>query len=72
MITREFYKTRKDGVNLYCTYSTEGYTIRKVGTDEVYVEAIDVESAPFEYEETGEKITDAEYEEIMRVENEDI
>lgn len=56
MIVREFYKTRKDGVNLYRTYSDEQYTIRKIGTDEVYDEAIDVENAPYEYEETDVKI----------------
>lgn len=56
MIKKEFYITREDGVNLYRTYSDEGYYIRKVGTDEVYSEAIDIEDAPYEYEETSEKI----------------
>lgn len=56
MIVREFYKTRKDGVNLYKTYSDERYLIRKIGTEEVYSEAIDVENVSFEYEETTEKI----------------
>lgn len=56
MIAREFYRTRKDGVNLYRTFSTEGYTIRKVGTTEVYDEAIDVEHSVYRYEETGEKV----------------
>ena len=56
MIRREFYRTRKDGVKLNKTYSDEGYYIRKVGTDEVYSEAVDVEDAPYEYEETSEKI----------------
>ena len=56
MIRQEFYRTRKDGVKLNKTYSDEGYYIRKVGTDEVYSEAIDVEDAPYEYEETSEKI----------------
>ena len=55
-IVREFYKTRKDGVNLYRTYSNEGYMIHKLNTEEIYDEAIDVENAPFEYEETTEKI----------------
>ena len=52
MITKEYYETREDGVNLYRTYSTEGLKIRKVGTEEIYSEAIDVEDAPFTYEET--------------------
>lgn len=29
-----------------------GFKIHKVGTDEIYDEAIDVENAPFKYEET--------------------
>lgn len=60
MITREFYKVRNDGVMLYRTYSTDKLKIRKVGTDEVYDEAIDVDNAPFVYEETAEKIEDIE------------
>ena len=56
MIKKEFYRIREDGVNLYKSYSDEGYYIQKVGTDEVYAEAIDVETAPYEYMETGEKI----------------
>jgi hypothetical protein len=60
MIAREYYKTRKDGVSLYRTYSTEGFMIRKVGSDEVYCEAVDVENAPFTYEETSEKIEETE------------
>lgn len=55
-IVREYYKTRKDGVSLYRTYSDEQFTIHKIGTEEYYSEAIDVENAPFEYEETTEKI----------------
>lgn len=56
MITKEFYMTRKDGVNLYRTYSTEGFKIQKIGTYEIYDEAIDVENAPYIYEETDEPI----------------
>jgi hypothetical protein len=52
MIVKEFYRTRNDGVNLYRTYSTDGLPIRKVGTDESYDEAVDVEGASFTYEET--------------------
>ena len=65
MIKREFYKERNDGVKLYKTYSDENYKIQKVGTDEIYDEAIDVENTSFEYEETTEKI---ETEEISEVE----
>ena len=52
MIIKEEYKTREDGVNLYRTYSDADMKIRKVGTDEVYDEAIDIEGAPYTYEET--------------------
>lgn len=55
-VIKEFDMTREDGVNLYKSYSNKGEKIRKVGTDEVYDEAIDVENAPYTYEETGEKI----------------
>lgn len=56
MIVREFYKQRNDWVKLYRTYSNEGYMIQKVGTDEIYEEAIDVESTKYEYVETDQKI----------------
>ncbi len=56
MIIREFYITRKDGVNLYKTYSDKGVYIIKQGTDEKYDEAIDVENTNYTYEETEEII----------------
>lgn len=56
MIIKEFYRTREDGIDLYRTYSDENYRIRKVGTNEIYDEAIDVEDSDYEYEETDEKI----------------
>ena len=65
MIKKVFLKTRKDKVNLYKIYSDADFIIKKIGTDELYEEAIDVEDAPFEYEETTEKI---ETEEISEVE----
>ena len=52
MIKKEFYKTRKDGINLYRTYSDEGYRIKQIETSNVYDEAIDIEDAPYTYEET--------------------
>jgi hypothetical protein len=58
MIVREFYLTRKDGVNLFRTYSDNNRYIHKVGTDEEYSEAIDVEGAPYTYEETDKEIED--------------
>ena len=64
-IVKEFYKQRNDGINLYKTYSNEGYKIHKLNTNEIYDEAIDIENVFFEYEETTEKI---ETEEISEVE----
>ena len=55
-IKREFYTKRSDGVNLYRQFSDEGFQIQKVGTDEVYDEAIDVEGTSFEYTETATRI----------------
>ena len=56
MIIREFYKTRKDGVNLYRTYSDKGVMLRQNETGILYGEPIDVEDAPYTYEETDELI----------------
>lgn len=56
MIRTEFYGQREDGIKLNRTYSDENYKIQKVGTDEIYEEAIDIENAPYEYVETEEKI----------------
>ena len=60
MIVREYFKTRNDGVRLYRTYSDESYMIKQVETGVVYDEAIDVESAPYTYIETEEKIVEVE------------
>ena len=52
MVVKEFYTTRTDGVNLYRTFSDKNLYIKKIGTDEVYVDAIDVAGAEYTYEET--------------------
>ena len=49
-IVNEFYETRDDGVKLYRTYSDKNFMIKKIGTEEIYEEAVD--SQEFEYEET--------------------
>lgn len=67
MIIKEFFRTREDGVRLFKSYSDKGVYIRKIGTDEEYSEAIDIEGAPYEYEETDKPI---EKEEIQTVEKE--
>lgn len=56
MIVKEFYATRKDGVNLYRTYSDEGFYILQNETNIEYAEAVDVENAPYTYTETDKPI----------------
>lgn len=60
MIVREYFETREDGVDLYRTYSDEGLKIQKVGTDEIYDEAIDIDGAPYTYVETDIPIEEPE------------
>lgn len=38
------------------TYSDENFYIQKVGTDEIYSEAIDIPTANYKYIETNKKI----------------
>ena len=63
MIVKEYYGIRKDKAKLYKTYSDNNKIIHKIGTDEEYDIAIDVENAPFEYEETDKDIPKLEVEE---------
>ena len=56
MIKKEFYKTRDNGVVLYHTYSDTDHKIKKVGTEDIYDDVIDVEGANFEYEEIDEYV----------------
>lgn len=56
MIKKEFFRIREDGVVLYRTYSDANLYISKVGTEEVYSEAIDVSNATYTYEETSKAI----------------
>jgi hypothetical protein len=65
MIIKEFYRTRNDGVKLYRTYSNDNKQIRKIGTDEIYEEAIDVADALFVYEETDVPINDVSNEDTI-------
>ena len=60
MVIREYYETREDGVVLFRTYSDSKKKIMQHPTMVVYDEAIDIEGAPYTYEETDEIIeTDA-------------
>ncbi len=52
MIKTEFIETRDDGINLYRTFSDDGFFIKKNGADVFYTEAIDVENSGFTYTET--------------------
>lgn len=60
MVKKEYYKTRKDGVKLYRTYSDEEYRIKQIETGIIYDEAIDIEGINYTYIETEEKIVKKE------------
>ena len=60
MITRDYLRTRKDGVKLYTTRSTSGLKIRQEQTGAVFDEAVDVENAPYTYTETDESVESPE------------
>ena len=63
MIQKELFMTRKDGVNLYKTYSDEDFYIIQNETGRKYMAAIDVENAEYTYSESDEKIELPEEEE---------
>ena len=42
------------------TYSDTGFMLRKLGTNEMYTEAVDLRDSPNMYEETDEKIPETE------------
>ena len=64
MLVREFYRTREDGVNLYKSYSDINHYIIQDQTGNEYIEAIDIEDAPYTYTESDKEIIDVGYEEI--------
>lgn len=55
MIITEFIDNR-----LRKTYSDAGFMLRKLGTSEIYTEAVDLRASPAMYEETTEKIPEKE------------
>lgn len=65
-IVTEYYKTRGDGVRLNRIYSDHDLMIRQVETGNLYDEAIDVEGAPYTYEETGIPV-EVSPEELLRI-----
>ena len=64
MLKIELYETREDGVKLYRTYSDENKFIRKVGTNEFYEDAVDIENSGYDYVETNEPILSREEMEV--------
>ena len=56
MIIKEFIGTREDGVNLYRRYSDKNVMLLQVETGVLYEDPVDVENAPYTYEETNEPI----------------
>lgn len=56
MIKKEYLETRVDGVKLYRTYSDTNHYIRQIETGNIYFDAIDIEDAPYTYEETDKLI----------------
>ena len=69
MIIKEIFE---DNTTLVKTYSDKGVMIRKIGTDELYSEAIDPQKFNREYEETDipiEQEIDAEIDEVLEDEH---
>lgn len=66
MIVKEFHRTRKDGVNLYLTYSDTDHYIVQNETGIEYAKAIDVEGAPYTYSESERVIEKRENKEARR------
>lgn len=64
MIKKEYYTTRKDGVKLFKIYSDEDFKIKQIETKIIYDKVIDIEDAPYTYEETDEKIETLEREDL--------
>lgn len=66
MIIKEYYMTRKDGVNLYRIYSDKNLIILQIETGYEYEEAVDVENAPYTYIETAKPIEEVEEDVLHR------
>lgn len=56
MIDNKIYGKHPNGENLIKYFSNKNLLIRKVGTNEIYSEAIDLESKGYVYEETDKAI----------------
>lgn len=62
MIIKEYLNTRNDGVNLYHIYSDTGADLKQIETGAIFEDVVDVENAPYTYEEIPDstEITDGE------------
>ena len=71
MIKHEFYCRRKDGIELYKTFSDEEYYIRQEDTGNIYEVAIDPGDTTHTYIETEDKIQrkDNESEDVVEDNN---
>lgn len=73
MVKTEFYHRRTDGVELYKTYSSNGFRIRQVETGHIFDAAIDIAPIKYTYEETETLIetydmdTNSDYAEAGRI-----
>ena len=59
-----------NGKKLVHNYSDENFYIRKIGTSEIFSDAYDLPEKKYVYEETENKITQEEYEEIIKEDEE--
>lgn len=57
-VIKELFNTDEDDIKSYKSFSDRSVCIQKVGTDEIYTEAIDLEDSGFEYIETSFIIED--------------
>lgn len=62
MIIEEFLGEREDGVKLYRRYSDKGVMLLQVETGIMYEDPVDVEGAPYTYEEINISVEDSENE----------
>ena len=53
MIQTKYHRTRQDGVKLFITTTDKGdYYLKQIPTGILYCNPVDVEGAPYTYEET--------------------
>lgn len=69
MIITKFYKKREDGIDLYRTFSNQGYCVRCDQDGTVYDEVVNVQNSGYTFTETdipvADEISDAEALDIL-------